>query len=219
MQQRCQRISFLPSNRAMGTFSPLIKDVMACNGTQQCIVYSNSRAKLVNIHNALHVALDAQHHLHRCDVVLITGPQSKEQKFHRTKLFLGYDNSSIDDNAFNAICCMTTRALGSAGWDSARIRKVFSFDFPIDILSIVQEKGRSGRCSGAGPLVDLYFVIASLESYLYLLHRIERDPTGHDPEDYALFDSLMPLHIIVPCNWTSWLPFFCFWFFPRSAST
>jgi hypothetical protein len=140
MQQRRQRISFLPSNQAMGTFSPLVKDVMACNGTQQCIVYSNSRAKLVNIHNALHDALDAEHHLHQCNVVLITGPQSKEQKFHRTKIFLlGYDNSLIDGNAFNAICGMTTRALGSAGWDSATGR--FSLlTFPLTYFRLFRRR-------------------------------------------------------------------------------
>jgi hypothetical protein len=83
---------------------------------------------------------------------------------------------------------MTTRALGSAGWDSSRITSVFSVDYPTNLLSIVQEKG----C--AGPNTDSYLVIASLEeSYVHLLGWIYKDPTGTDPEDFTLFDKLLPL--------------------------
>ena len=117
---------------------------------------------------------------------------SKEQKLHRTHFFLEYEPAS-DPTAYHPVGCMTTRALGSAGWDSSRITSVFSVDFLTDLLSIVQEKGRAGRRAGAGPNTDSYLVVASLESYVHLLGRIYKDPTGTDPEDFALFDKLLPL--------------------------
>jgi hypothetical protein len=71
----------------------------------------------------------------------------------------------------------------------------FLVDSPTDLLSIVQEKGRAGRRADAGPSTDSCFVIASLESYVHLLERIYKDPTGTDPEDFALFDKLLPLEV------------------------
>ena len=91
---------------------------------------------------------------------------SKEQKFHQTQLFLEYEPAS-DPTAYHPVGCMTTRAVGSAGWDSSRITSVFLVDFPTDLLSIVQNKGRARRQAGSGPNTDSYLVIASLESYVH----------------------------------------------------
>jgi hypothetical protein len=85
--------------------------------------------------------------------------------------------------------------MGSAGWDDPMIHYVLSIDFPVDVLSIAQEKGRAGRrpSNVSGTNDDTYYCVASLESYLYLLRRIafdhEDDSTGSgDPEDSHVFD-------------------------------
>ena len=116
----------------------------------------------------------------------------REQKLHQTYLFLEYEPAS-DLIAYHPVGCTTTHALGSAGWDSSRITSVLSVAFSTDLLSIVQEKGLAGRQADAGPNTDSYLVIASLESYVHLLGRIYKDPTATDPEDFALFDKLLPL--------------------------
>ena len=144
MQQRRQRISYMPSNRAMGTITPLITGLMRKQDGSQFIIYSNSRVRLESAHLRLLSSLDAVQPLCKRDVILITGPMSKEQRFHQTHLFLEYEPAS-DPTAYHPVGCTTTRALGSAGWDSSRITSVYSVDFPTDPLSIVQEKGRAGR--------------------------------------------------------------------------
>jgi hypothetical protein len=63
--------------------------------------------------------------------------------------------------------------MGSAGWNDSSIHFVCSIDFPVDILSVAQEKGRAGRRATANGEDDVYHCVASLESYLYLLRRIE----------------------------------------------
>jgi hypothetical protein len=60
--------------------------------------------------------------------------------------------------AFDAIGCLATRSLGSTGWDGDHVWFVFSVDFPTDLCSLSQEKGRAGHWDGAGPDTDEYFV-------------------------------------------------------------
>jgi hypothetical protein len=83
----------------------------------------------------------------------------REHEFFYTKLFLNPeqiditwsllhgDNDaarmSVDQEAisFDAISCLATWSLGSAGWDGENICLVFSVDFPTDLCSCPQEKG------------------------------------------------------------------------------
>ena len=114
------------------------------------------------------------------DVILIVGSQSRDQKFHPTTLFLNPSachQSTLNDtlSPFNARGCFTTRHMGSAGWDDSSIHFVCSIDFTVDFLSVVQEKGRSGRRATTNGEDDVYHCVASLEAYLYLLRRIEFD--------------------------------------------
>ena len=61
-----------------------------------------------------------------------------------------------------------------------------------DPLSIVQEKV---RWLSRPQSTDVYHIVASLESYVYLLHhRIKCEPTGStEPEDSSIIDFLLPI--------------------------
>ena len=106
------------------------------------LIYSNSRTKVeawsktVSEHTDL-LGL-------RGDAVLITGPMSRNQKFHQTQLFLNSTKLDADESKYYPVGCLFTRALGSAGWDLSDIYFASSLDFPTDLLSLAQEKGRAG---------------------------------------------------------------------------
>ena len=90
----------------------------------------------------------------------------------------------VDNGIFDAIACLATRTIGAAGWDCPHIHDGMSPDFPTDICSVDQEKGRIGRRPGAGPHSDHYVVCGSLKSYVQLVGRLwlpeDRDQTRSD---------------------------------------
>ena len=80
----------------MGTITPLINGLMWKQNGNYFIVYSNSRVRLELAHPRLLASLDSvQSLICKRDVILITGPMSKEQKFHQTQLFLEYKPAPI----------------------------------------------------------------------------------------------------------------------------
>jgi hypothetical protein len=52
-------------------------------------------------------------------------------------------------------------------------------EFPPTLVDVLQEKGRAGRRPTASPATDWYLVCLSLETYVYLLHRMA-DPSTAD---------------------------------------
>jgi superfamily II DNA helicase RecQ len=195
MVQRAQSLQFIPSPQALRYIKPRIVDLMRGNiiGDQpsQFIVYSNSRVKVETWHEKLGELTDEEDL--RGDIVLITGPMSRDQKFHRTQLFLRSHLLSEDQAEYNAIGCLCPRALGSAGWDSSFIRLVCSMDFPTDILSLVQEKGRTGRHVNGLSSNDSYLIVASFEVYCSLLLRILK-PLPDDSftsDEYEAFQQII----------------------------
>jgi superfamily II DNA helicase RecQ len=196
MQQRRQQIRFMPTTMVSHILRSMTKKCFTeGSSAKKFIVYSNSRRQVEQCHSSYRKWMDSQSI--DDDVILIVGTQSREQKFHRTTLFLNpsacHQSAVLD---FNAKGCFTTRAMGSAGWDDPTIHYVCSIDFPVDMLSIAQEKGRAGRRFTTIGNDDTYYCVASLESYLYLLRRIEFDiddsTSSHaatvDPEDARVFD-------------------------------
>eukprot|EP00978_Attheya_sp_CCMP212_P033346 scaffold134081_cov81-Attheya_sp.AAC.1 len=114
----------------------------------QYILFGNSRVALEQMHENTKAEFDRmQYH---GDLVLITGPMLKEQKFFYTNLFLNTAPPAnlgmpLADRTFDSVGCFATRSLGSAGWDGPNVHLVFSMDFPTDICSVRQEIGRCGR--------------------------------------------------------------------------
>jgi hypothetical protein len=123
---------------------------------RQWLLFANSRKELENDHLKTRQFLDVANL--PGDIVMINGPMFREQKFFYTNLFLnpelvditallhGDDDSNnvlVDRDVitFNAIGCLATRSLGSAGWDGENVRLVFSVNFPMDLCSCTQEKG------------------------------------------------------------------------------
>lgn len=84
--------------------------------------------------------------------------------------------------------CVTTRSLGSAGWDSDEIQLVYSSDMPNDVKAVFQEKGRAGRVSDLSSTTvardDCYYVSFSLDDFLYLFKRIHKKDSDLDLDDF-----------------------------------
>ena len=184
MQCRRQTIRFQPHAQPIRLFKPMI-DALTINH-QKFIYYSNRCVNVERARDGITAYLDA-HNLSG-DIVAIVGPYSKEQKFHRTELFLNPASlpaSSLQD--FNPVGCSVTRSLGAAGWDSDSIHLVFSSDMPTNILCVLQEKGRAGRRPGADGSEDSYWVCFDLDDYLYLVTRAYKGQsgTGIDMNDFT----------------------------------
>eukprot|EP00550_Attheya_septentrionalis_P003008 CAMPEP_0198281358 /NCGR_PEP_ID=MMETSP1449-20131203/1336_1 /TAXON_ID=420275 /ORGANISM="Attheya septentrionalis, Strain CCMP2084" /LENGTH=664 /DNA_ID=CAMNT_0043977123 /DNA_START=30 /DNA_END=2020 /DNA_ORIENTATION=+ len=174
------------------------------NYRKQFIVFGNSRVRLEQFH------LETKDYLNdgdfHGDLVLITGPMLKEQKFFYTDLFLNTaapdNNENIGKRKYDCIGCFATRSLGSAGWDGADVHLVFSVDFPTDILSVRQEIGRCGRrfrdlsCTPTikGDM-DAYHMVFSLRSIIYLIRRmyLPITDTSNKAKDIVLVDQILSL--------------------------
>jgi hypothetical protein len=198
-------MSFQFTPRPMVSLKKRLLPLYSAPDRRQWILFANSRKELETDHLKTREFLDVKSL--PGDILMINGPMFREQKFFYTNLFLNpelIDLSTLlrnddadatlpadpDAIAFDAIGCLATRSLGSAGWDGDRVRLVFSVDFPTDLCSSSQEKGRAGRWDGAGPETDEYFVCASLNSFLYLLKRIHREERD---KDFAASDKILPL--------------------------
>jgi hypothetical protein len=199
------RMSFQFTPRPMMGLKKCLLPLYLAPDRRQWILFANSRKELETDHLKTREFLDVKSL--PGNIVMINGPMFREQKFFYTNLFLnpelidlatllrGNDaNKTIqadpDAIAFDAIGCLATRSLGSAGWDGDRVRLVFSVDFPTDLCSASQEKGQAGRWDGARPDTDEYFICASLNSFLYLLKRIHREERD---KDFASSDKILPL--------------------------
>jgi hypothetical protein len=220
MMKSTIRIVVIYTNRNMEVFKaavdPLYKpQVPAANldivGTEelptsdlpgQWLMFANAR-----LHLEKHVVTIRSHlddNNYDGDVVVITGPMFREQKFYYTNLFLNpemveddvFHSGPSDEGAdvsngvvldswpdgikFDCRGCLATRSLGSAGWDGDRIHLVFSVDLPSDLLSLSQEMGRAGRRLSANASTDYYYVCYSLSDYAFLLQRIYKDDKSSD---------------------------------------
>jgi hypothetical protein len=121
------------------------------------------------------------------DVITVVGTQFKEQKMHHAGLFLNDAPGRpppVDDGSFDAVACLATRSIGAAGWDCPYIHEGMSPDFPTDVCSVDQEKGRIGRRFGASTATDHYVICGSLQSFVQLVGRLylpeEIDQTNAD---------------------------------------
>jgi hypothetical protein len=197
------RMTFRYTPMPMLALKKRLEPLYKVNERRQWLLFANSRKELENDHLKAREFLDVANL--PGDIVMINGPMFREQKFFYTNLFLnpelvdivgllrGDDESNPkvldpDVATFDAIGCLATRSLGSAGWDGENVRLVFSVDFPTDLCSCTQEKGRAGRWRGAGPQTDEYYVCATLHSFLYLLKRIYRDEKD---KDFAASDKIV----------------------------
>ena len=199
MQQRRQSLLFIPTPQSLRYTKTFVRDSMMSNVPGQdvvkTIIYSNSRMKINDFERKLRSFADTEN-LYG-DFVKITGPMSKEVKFHRTNVFL--NDTKLSNEHFSPVVCLGTRALGSAGWDSSQIRQVLSVDIPPDVISLNQEKGRPGRYVGAGPASNKYYIFASLTSAIEMYRRILSPSAvkGVDNDDYRVFQRVLhrDLHV------------------------
>jgi hypothetical protein len=103
---------------------------------RQWILFANSRKELETDHLTMREFLDVKSL--PGNIVMINGPMFREQKFFYTNLFLNPElidlatllqGNAADDTiqadpdaiAFDAIGCLATHSLGSAGWDGDRV--------------------------------------------------------------------------------------------------
>ena len=149
--------NLLPINQRQGKFLYLL------NGRLPVLRSSVNIKCFFDVHN-----LDG-------DILHIIGTMRREEKFHRTSLFLNPQMIPASDRGdFNAIGCSITRDLGSAGWDDEYLMLAFSGDMPPNLMSISQEKGRTGRCSLEANRLrnDVYIAVFGLDDYMYLVQRV-----------------------------------------------
>jgi hypothetical protein len=167
-----------------GTVGLLIKPYKSSGQRKQFIVFGNSRVAIEAIYEMTRQFLNK--HKYHGDLVLITGPMMKEQKFFYTDLFLNKTppqnaEKSLASRTLDVVGCFATRALGSAGWDGKDVYNVVSIDLPTCILSLRQELGRCGRHEGANGETDKYMMIFSLRSIIYLIRRMYSPDDPNNP--------------------------------------
>jgi hypothetical protein len=189
MACRQQTIRFQPHAQPIRLFKQLLGPLLSQEGQHRFIYYSNSMLSVERASVGIRSYLDASL-FHHSDLVTIVGPYSREQKFHRTQLFLNPQSLSGSIGDFKAVGCATTRALGAAGWDSDSIHLVFSSDMPTSLLSVLQEKGRAGRRADADGTQDVYHVCFDLDHYLYLVRRVCAGLSTSNDVDLSDFSSL-----------------------------
>jgi hypothetical protein len=176
LQRRCQ-FEFLMTSQPFGILTSIVdksyKKMEADGIRRQIVVFANFRNKVEDFSNRLKAYLDLKGHVG--DVITVVGTQFKEQKMHHAGLFLNDTPGRpppVDDGGFDAIACLATRSIGAAGWDCPHIHEGMSPDFPTDLCSVGQEKGRIGRRLGASPATDHYVICGSLKSFVQLVGRL-----------------------------------------------
>jgi hypothetical protein len=178
MMHRVQKISFTVTEQPISEFKKVLasENERRNEGRRQWIYFSNSRIELEAAHEKIKNHYNEKGY--PGDIILITGPMFKEQKFFYTNKFLNSnpvvetETAALDEHHFNPIGCMATRGLGGAGWDGRDVHHVFSPDWPPNLCSLAQEKGRVGRRHGASPDTDSYVVCGSLRSYIHIVRRM-----------------------------------------------
>ena len=120
------------------------------------------------------------------DTLLIIGDLEPEWKFVSSTSFTSKRNidECIEKNLFYPrILCATSGCIG-AGLDSDDVHLVLRDGIPPSTLDLIQEMGRCGRGRGGNDdtgnsdlvgNVDMYHIVFSLKSYLYLIRRIHQD--------------------------------------------
>jgi hypothetical protein len=191
LQRRCQ-IEFVMTSQPFSVLTSIVEKLYKAMDEdairRQFVVFANFRNKVEEFSTRLKAYLDLKGHTG--DVITVVGSQYKEQKMHHAALFLNDtpDRSRpVDNGVFDAIACLATRTIGAAGWDCRHIHDGMSPDFPTDICSIDQEKGRIGRRPGASTKTDHYVICGSLKSYVQLIARLwlPEDP-DHTNADSAM---------------------------------
>jgi hypothetical protein len=180
LQRRCQ-FEFLMTSQPFGILNSIVdkshKKMEADGIRPQIVVFAHFRNEVEDF-NRLKAHLDLKGHVG--DVIAVVGAQFEEQKMHHAGLFLNGAPGRpppVDDGSFDAIACLATRQIGSAGWDCPHVHEGMSPDFPTDVCSVDQEKGRIGRRFGASPATDHCVICGSLKSFAQLVGRL------HSPED------------------------------------
>jgi hypothetical protein len=188
LQRRCQ-IEFVLTSQPFSVLTGIVDKLYLKMDEdairRQFVVFANFRNKVEEFSTRLKAYLDLKGYTG--DVITVVGTQYKEQKMHHAALFLNDtpDRSRpVDNGVFDAIACLATRTIGAAGWDCRHIHDGMSPDFPTDICSVDQEKGRIGRRPGASTDTDHYVICGSLKSFVQLVARLwlpeDKDHTNDD---------------------------------------
>jgi hypothetical protein len=113
----------------------------------------------------------------KSDIVLVTGAQMKEHKFHHTNLFAATNIPSLPlletsndfTQPFNPRILTATSGAANAGLNSRDVYGAGCAKFPPTLVDVLQEKGRAGRHPTASAATAWYLVCLSLETYMCLL--------------------------------------------------
>ena len=139
-----------------------VSEFVRDNHDKSAVIFCNSRHQSQHFRNNLERKLNEMQL--RVDVLHINGALHKTDKFWRIRLFC--DEGHIRDSDFRVL--VTTNA-ANVGIDKSNIALQVRFDWPRDLLTYFQERGRGSRQRGARSTCVLY---ADLSSYVYLVSQI-----------------------------------------------
>ena len=145
-------------SKGLTCVSEFIRD----NHDKSAVIFCNSR------HQSQHFRDNLERKLNEMqlyvDVLHINGALHKTDKFWRIRLFC--DEGHIRDADFRVL--VTTNA-ANVGIDKSNIALQVRFDWPRDLLTYFQERGRGSRQRGVRSTCVVY---ADLSSYVFLLSQI-----------------------------------------------
>jgi len=151
----------------------LVSEFLCDHTTKSAVIFCNSCHQSQHFRDHLECKLNELQL--NVDVLHINGSLHKTDKFWRICLFC--DEGHIQEADFRVL--VTTNA-ANVGIDKSQIALQVRFDWPRDLLTYFQERGRGSRQRGVRSTCILY---ADLSSYVFLLCQLLR---GSDHTDITV---------------------------------
>ena len=145
------------------------------SSTSCAFIFLNSRSLVDNLTKSLETRID-KHHSLDADVVEITGAMQKPLKYTNINLF----TQKIRIPGMDPRVMVATSA-GDLGIDHPDAQLVYNCEFPEDVSTLVQRRGRASRHGEPAKFI----VKGGLASYLNLTRRISDVTTDYTNNDDA----------------------------------
>ena len=179
MARRHIRINVSMTIQSTRYVKKVLESTLSGNLNKKAIVYTNTAACLEQLRSDLELWMDMQDNI-QGDVLIIQGDLQPEVKFVSAQQFTRHiadPQVLLDRNEYYPRILLATAGCIGAGLDSADVYSVIRVGFPSGILDMVQELGRCGRgritASGAGGAhTDDFYLLLSLDDYVYLNKRL-----------------------------------------------
>ena len=143
----------------------LVSEFLRDHNVKSAVIFCNSCHQYQQFQDHLECKLNVLQL--NVDVLHINGSLHKTDKFWRICLFC--DEGHIQEANFRVL--VTTNAAANVGINKSHIALQVRFDWPRDLLTYFQERGRGSRQPGVRSACVLY---ADLSSYVFLLRQLVR---------------------------------------------